>query len=159
MDGGGVFAGDTGQIFHRVAAAHGLQRGDHVLGHFAFVKAFAAFAGHAAQNFGLTGGAEDLANTGGLVVDEVVAAGRALQGGGVVGPVKSHAGGDGDAGVGIVDGRGDDAIQPQLAVAVREAAERLHRAGQGDGVSAAQGHGGEATGAQGVGRGARRGAA
>ena len=110
VNGGGVLAGDTGQIFHRVAAAQSLQRGDHVLGHFAFVKAFAALAGHAAQNFGLTGGAEDLADTGGLVVDEVVAAGRALQGGGVVSPVKSHAGGDGDAGVGIVDGRGDDAI-------------------------------------------------
>ena len=82
-----------------------------------------------------------------------------MQGGGVVGPVKGHTGGDGDAGFGIVDGRGDDAIQPQLAVAVREAAERLHRARQCDGVSAAQGHGGEPTGAQRGGGGARRGAA
>ena len=61
-DGGGVVAGGGGQIVQRVGAAKRPQRGDHVLGHLAFVEPGAALLGDAAQDFGLPGRAEDLAD-------------------------------------------------------------------------------------------------
>ena len=147
-----------GQIVQRVAAAKGLQRGDHVLGHLALVKPRPALGSHPAQHLRLTGGAEDLACDRHLAVQQVEFPRVALQSSGVVGPVKGHPGGDRHAFVGIVDRRGQNLSRPSRP-SRRQGTKRVNRTWQGDGVDPAQGHGRHLPLAQRFGSGGSRGTA
>ena len=49
-----VERGTSREILHRVRATHGLQRRDHILRDFAFIKCITALLGHTAQNLRLS---------------------------------------------------------------------------------------------------------
>ena len=123
-----------------MAAACGLQAGDHVLGDLSGVEGIAALHGHAAQHFGLSRRAEDVAGAGRFAVDEEVIPRASLKGAAVGGPVKGHARGDGHPRLGIVDRGGEQGVQPQFAGAFREVAEGVDGRGDGHGIRRAERH-------------------
>ena len=145
-DRGGVVAGGRGKVVQGVGPAKRAQRGDHVLGHLALVESGAALPCDAAQDLGLSRGAEDLAHGRRLAAQGVEVARGALEAGQVVGPVEGDAGGDGDAFLGIVDCGGEDFGQRFQPVVGVQTAEGVDGAGERHGLDRLHRHRGQAPG-------------
>ena len=112
---------------------NGAQRGDHVLGNFAFVKALAAFGGDAAQRFSHHRVTEQMPDLRRLATVGEELTGRTMQVVMVVGPVEPDPRGDRDAFFGIVYRGRKNGIQTKPPVILGQAAERIHGAGNGNG--------------------------
>ena len=92
-DGRCVIAALACEIGSLMGAAQGIERGDDVVGHFAFVIGGASVAGDAAQHLGLAGGAEHLARLEGRTRGHEMGEAMPLKCRACGGPVKGHAGG------------------------------------------------------------------
>ena len=123
-----------------MAAVQSAQRGNHILGHFAFIKPLAPLGRHPPQHLGLTRRAEDLTDAGYLAVQEIIAPRIAGQRLGILRPVKGHAGGHRNPLICIINRRGQHAVQPHAPPIRRQGAKGVHRAGQGHRINPAQRH-------------------
>ncbi len=154
-----VVAARRGEIVVGVAPSGGAQAGDHVLGHRPLVEPRAAVPGDEAQRLGMGGAAEQIARDGCLAGGKEMPPARALQPACAFRPVERDARRDRDAFLGIADGRGETVGEPEPAVILRQAAERVDGARHGDGIDAFGADGGVAPVAQRGGRQPGRGAA
>ena len=128
------------QIVQRMTPTQGLQRGDHILRHLTLIKAGTPLCGHPAQHLGLPRRAEDLPGFGHLTVQQEIPPRIACQGWRIIGPVKGHARRHRHALLGIVDGRGQNPVQPQPSPIRRQRAKRIHRPRQRHRLNAAHWH-------------------
>ena len=113
---------------------------DHVLCNLAAVKGIAALVGDAAQHFGLTRSAEDLAHARRASIDQICVAGAALKGAGVIPPVKGHTRRDGHAFFCVVNGWGQHGIEADLTFGFRQMTKGVDRAGDRDSIGCIQGN-------------------
>ena len=133
---GGASGG--GEILCRVLAPHSIERGDDIFGHLTGIEGIAPVLGDATQDFGLSGGAEDVAGLWGLAAGQIEIACGPLQGARIITPIKGDTCRDGYAFFGIADRRGKNRVQTHGADGVGQVAKRVDRAGYGHGMGAAQ---------------------
>jgi hypothetical protein len=134
----GVIRAGRREILERMDTTDGPKRGDHVLGHLPFVEPGAALGGDPAQDLGLSRLPEQLPRAGRFAIDKVVVAGPSAQVAFMVHPVEGGARRHRNARLGVVDDGGEHGVEAELPVILRQAAERVDRTGDSDGLRRAE---------------------